>query len=1580
MKSKLYALAAAAFFGLNANAADGFTTDEVYYIQNVESGLFLCGSNSWGTQGTVSTQGDLFKVVASGEKYTIVNQSLNPGNNTLGYNLYVDTNTNQNGNLWTIESVGNGQFTFYGQGKKDNVNDAFAGYLAQSETAGSIGYVLEGVAEVTNAAKWRFLTKDEAIEEMKKATASKPVNASFLLSNPNFTRSHSIGAWIIDSGCTNKNLAGGDNGNMCAESYHSPFNIHQTIEGVPDGLYKLTAQGFYRNDINGGIEPETKPVFYINGETAEFPVKTGAENSMATASNSFKTGAYTIDPIEVVVADGTITVGVKNTEKELWCIWDNFQLEYCGPVADLLTPAKEGCNTALTNAKAVDATAKMNADVKTALTNAISDAEKLDSTDPEDYKKATTALNTAKNNATTSINAYAAVASKISVLDAAGMANFNASEVGQKYVNNTYLDEDINSALFTAIKAQTTPGANMTALIVNNSFENGLDGWQYTKSKDTQAALNSNATYTMAGCDGARLFNTWDDGQPVGQEIADLPAGTYTLTVTMATDAEHELYLEANGSKATAQSIDKGTGVVITLDDVKVTDGKLKFAACTGDNFWYKADNFTLKLKSLGISLDEFETELDGAVIAAEKISGKMNATVAKTLSDAINAGKKTYTTVEDYQTAIQNVNDAITAAENSIKAYKAAKTALDAQKALVDGTNVYGEGYDAYKAAYESLQAKYDNNTLADEAVVNPNVATGHRASTAYNFLLTPWKIGGTACNNFDAGLYINTWSTEGNTDGSDFKVPFFEYWVADANSLADNTLSSEVNVPNGLYKVSVLTRVRAKNGVAATEATGIALKVNEGDAVDATEGAQVGETQFSLATVEAEGLVKDGILRIALEVKEANISWLSFKDVKYTKVRDLTAAEMAVAPTAIALNAASAALKPGQQTTLAVTKVTPDNATETVTWSSSDDKVATVKDGVVTAVGEGTATITATSTIDESIKATATVSVAYPSELANASFDEADAATEDLGTNGSAANTKDVSEWTSKGGVWTAGAAFAYGDAVKLNGADIPAADETHKGNALGVSVGWGSEVVFSQTIKLPAGNYTISADAYNAGSAAQGASKLGFVAANGTSYISEKNSYAIGEWETDKVTFKLTEATVGQIQIGLGAISGGSGSNAKVFFDNIVITTKTDAEIEAEQAAAAAKALAEAKDAKKAELDKLAVGDGIFYYSAASVAAAKANVDKAATIEAVAAVAAPAENAPEAGKAYAIKNTTADGYLTIASEGIKVTENAPVYFEAVDGGYVLSNGEEYLSKKSGDTWTLNTTTDKAAALKVNVVINNGQYEIKNANGSLGLDNTDSGSLIFANKNAGKNGLWTIEDWVAPAPTTPELAITDGTAVTAEADKTYDMTYTRSFSKANSWQSLALPVEFVYNDEQVELAKFTGASVEDDGTTVINIAKVKVGDVIANNQPLLISAKTAGTKEIALGEATLYNAFEKGQAIDNEGNVVITNVLTAKKTGIAGKFVMSGGALKVVGDDSNKLGVNRWYMTINVPSGAEVRFRIEGFDGEEATGIASAIAESLGAKAYSINGAQVDASNAKGVYIQNGKKFIRK
>ncbi len=82
--------------------------------------------------------------------------------------------------------------------------------------------------------------------------------------------------------------------------------------------------------------------------------------------------------------------------------------------------------------------------------------------------------------------------------------------------------------------------------------------------------------------------------------------------------------------------------------------------------------------------------------------------------------------------------------------------------------------------------------------------------------------------------------------------------------------------------------------------------------------------------------------------------------------------------AVTGITLDKTSVSIKPGSTTQLTAT-ISPDNATDkSITWSSSNTAVATVdKNGKVTAVKEGTATITVQSVSNSSIKATCQVTV---------------------------------------------------------------------------------------------------------------------------------------------------------------------------------------------------------------------------------------------------------------------------------------------------------------------------------------------------------------------------------------------------------------------------------------------------------------------------------------------------------------------------------------------------------------------------------------------------------------------------
>lgn len=92
----------------------------------------------------------------------------------------------------------------------------------------------------------------------------------------------------------------------------------------------------------------------------------------------------------------------------------------------------------------------------------------------------------------------------------------------------------------------------------------------------------------------------------------------------------------------------------------------------------------------------------------------------------------------------------------------------------------------------------------------------------------------------------------------------------------------------------------------------------------------------------------------------------------------------EGTIAVSAVAVNPTTAAVKPGATVTLSAT-VTPEDATDkTITWSSSDEKVATVDGGKVTGVAEGTATITATTKSgDKTATCTVTVSEDTPAVI---------------------------------------------------------------------------------------------------------------------------------------------------------------------------------------------------------------------------------------------------------------------------------------------------------------------------------------------------------------------------------------------------------------------------------------------------------------------------------------------------------------------------------------------------------------------------------------------------------------------
>ena len=178
----------------------------------------------------------------------------------------------------------------------------------------------------------------------------------------------------------------------------------------------------------------------------------------------------------------------------------------------------------------------------------------------------------------------------------------------------------------------------------------------------------------------------------------------------------------------------------------------------------------------------------------------------------------------------------------------------------------------------------------------------------------------------------------------------------------------------------------------------------------------------------------------------------------------------------------------------------------------------------------------------------------------LVNPGFEDCEAATGKVATAGSAQGTDyEAVGWKLvSSAAWSNSAAFAYGSDASLNDAAVPATDNAgNTGKALGFTVGWSGTNSYQSAaeVVLPVGYYTLKAHAYNGGTATQFASKLGFATAD-KAYTSTKNSFALNEWVEDVVEFTLESETAGHFIIGGAAVSGGSGANGKVFFDNITL----------------------------------------------------------------------------------------------------------------------------------------------------------------------------------------------------------------------------------------------------------------------------------------------------------------------------------------------------------------------------------------------------------------------------------------
>ncbi len=325
----------------------------------------------------------------------------------------------------------------------------------------------------------------------------------------------------------------------------------------------------------------------------------------------------------------------------------------------------------------------------------------------------------------------------------------------------------------------------------------------------------------------------------------------------------------------------------------------------------------------------------------------------AKIESLAIEAYDPNAETATEYTITVQNDGNG-TASAAPAKAIKGTTVTLTA-------TPNSGYEFDSWQVV--SGGASISNNKFvmpASNVVVNAlfKESTGSGSGSG-----SGGTGGGTGSGDVPAGTgYVHNFTTDGTTAG------YFTF-----GSKANLSTSKGTVTYNGMTLTQAL-KMESGTTVSFTAATAgtLVLVFNSANSSDI----KVDGTTYSLT---------DGILSLEVKsgshtIEKAATSNLFYVEFVPEGSGSGDSGDTTVAVTGVSLDKTTATLTAAGQTVTLTATVAPDNATnKNVAWSSSNSAVATVNNGVVTAVANGTATITVT-TEDGSKTATCAVTVEIP------------------------------------------------------------------------------------------------------------------------------------------------------------------------------------------------------------------------------------------------------------------------------------------------------------------------------------------------------------------------------------------------------------------------------------------------------------------------------------------------------------------------------------------------------------------------------------------------------------------------
>ena len=201
-------------------------------------------------------------------------------------------------------------------------------------------------------------------------------------------------------------------------------------------------------------------------------------------------------------------------------------------------------------------------------------------------------------------------------------------------------------------------------------------------------------------------------------------------------------------------------------------------------------------------------------------------------------------------------------------------------------------------------------------------------------------------------------------------------------------------VKVGTAAYPVKPIDGQAGKYHVAVPYGSNATIKVKDAAFLMVTNSKggylnDEGSNPFTLTAAQLDKLLISKDIPFTPANSASKVAYLSIMDftanASYELYIELT--RKAVPATGVTLSETALSLHPTEKATLTAA-VAPENTTDTLVWTSSNDAVATVKDGVVTAKSEGTATITAAC---GSAKAECVVTVLPPIPATGVTLDKA-------------------------------------------------------------------------------------------------------------------------------------------------------------------------------------------------------------------------------------------------------------------------------------------------------------------------------------------------------------------------------------------------------------------------------------------------------------------------------------------------------------------------------------------------------------------------------------------------------------